>query len=74
MFYQKAISAWRDGSENGRVELVKRYFDSVKSANEIPGFSQVEVIYQKSNVPSFLQMFGLGGGDPFYAVIAYRQV
>ncbi|NES77623.1 MULTISPECIES: class I SAM-dependent methyltransferase [unclassified Okeania] len=74
MFYQKAISAWRDGSETSRVELVKRYFDSVKSANEIPGFSQVEVIYQKSNVPSFLQMFGLGGGDPFYAVIAYRQV
>ncbi|NEQ77774.1 MAG: class I SAM-dependent methyltransferase [Okeania sp. SIO2C9] len=74
MFYQKAISAWRDGSESGRVELVKRYFDSVKSANEVPGFSKVEVISQKSNVPSFLQMLGLGGGDPFYAVIAYRQV
>ncbi|NEP78793.1 MAG: class I SAM-dependent methyltransferase [Okeania sp. SIO3B3] len=74
MFYQKAISAWRDGSEASRVELVKSYFDSVKNANGMPGFSKVEVISQKSNVPSFLQMLGLGGGDPFYAVIAYRQI
>lgn len=74
MFYQKAIAAWRDGSEGTRVELVKGYFDSVKNPNGMPGFSQVEVISQKSNVPSFLQMLGLGGGDPFYAVIADRQV
>ncbi|MGB3513515.1 MAG: methyltransferase domain-containing protein [Microcoleaceae cyanobacterium] len=74
MFSQKAISAWRDGSETARVELVKRYFDSVKNANGMPGFSQVEVVSQKSNAPSFLQMLGMGGGDPFYAVIAYRQV
>ncbi len=74
MFYQKAITAWRDNSEEGRVELVKSYFDSVKNVNGLPGFSQVEVISQKSNVPSFLQMLGLGGGDPFYVVIAYRQV
>lgn len=73
MFYQKAITAWRDSSETTRVELVKRYFDSVKNANGIPGFSQVEVISRKSNVPSFLQMLGLGAGDPFYVVIAYRQ-
>ncbi len=74
MFYQKAISAWRDNSEEGRVELVKSYFDSVKNANGVPGFSQVEVISQKSDLPSFLQMLGLGGGDPFYVVIAHRQV
>ncbi|MEM1167938.1 MAG: methyltransferase domain-containing protein [Cyanobacteria bacterium P01_H01_bin.35] len=74
MFYEKAISAWRDNSEEGRVKLVKSYFESVKNANGVPGFSQVEVISQKSNVPSFLQMLGLGGGDPFYVVIAYRQV
>jgi len=46
----------------------------VKNANGVPGFSQVEVISQKSNVPSFLHTLGLGGGDPFYVVIAYRQV
>ncbi len=74
MFFQKAIAAWRDNSEEGRVELVKSYFESVRNANEVPGFSQVEVISQKSNVPSFLQMLGLGGGDPFYVVITYRQV
>ena len=67
MFYQKAIQAWRDGSEASRVELVKRYFQSV------PGFSQPEVVAHQSNVPSFLQMLGMGGGDPFYAVIASRQ-
>ncbi len=74
MFAQKAISAWRDNSEEGRVKLVKSYFESVKNANGVPGFSQVEVISQKSNAPSFLQMLGLGGGDPFYVVIAHRQV
>lgn len=67
MFYQKAIQAWRDGSETSRVELVKNYFKSV------PGFSQPEVIAHKSSAPSFLQMLGMGGGDPFYAVIASRQ-
>ncbi len=71
MFDQKAIAAWRDGSEVTKVELVKRYFKSVRNANGIPGFSQVEVIYRKSNV---LQMLGLGEGAPFHAVVAYRQV
>jgi SAM-dependent methyltransferase len=66
MFYQKAIAAWRDGSETQRVELVKRYFQSV------PGFSTPEVIVQQSDVPAMLQLLGLGGGDPFYAVIAER--
>jgi SAM-dependent methyltransferase len=41
MFYQKAIAAWRDGSESSRVELVKSYFTSV------PGFSPPEVITRK---------------------------
>lgn len=66
MFYQKAIQAWRDGSEKSRVELVKRYFQA------IPGFSQPEVIARPSQIPTFLQMLGIGGGDPFYAVIATR--
>jgi SAM-dependent methyltransferase len=29
MFFQKAITAWRDGTEASRVELVKSYFQSV---------------------------------------------
>ncbi|NTW21633.1 MAG: methyltransferase domain-containing protein [Nostocales cyanobacterium W4_Combined_metabat2_030] len=66
MFYQKAIQAWRDSNEQTRVELVKNYFKSV------PGFSEPEVIFHPSTVPAFLQMFGMPGGDPFYAIIASR--
>jgi len=65
MFYQKAIQAWREGSEPQRVELVKSYFQSV------PGFTSIEAV-SRSSAPSFLQWFGAGGGDPFYAVIAKR--
>ena len=67
MFYQKAIAAWRDSSEANRVQMVKSYFESV------PGFGNIETIEQKSEAPAFLQMMGMGGGDPFYAVIAERM-
>ncbi|MBW4471370.1 MAG: class I SAM-dependent methyltransferase [Stenomitos rutilans HA7619-LM2] len=67
MFYQKAIQAWRDGSEGDRVELVEGYFASV------PGFTPPEVIARQSQVLGFMQLLGMGGGDPFYAVIAYRE-
>lgn len=67
MFYQKAIAAWRDGSEKQRVELVKRYFKSVS------GFSTPEVIAQPPSIPTLLQMLGLPGADPFYAVVAERM-
>lgn len=66
MFFQKAIAAWRDGTEQSRVELVKGYFQAV------PGFSPPEVFARQSAAPNFLQMFGVGGGDPFYAVMAER--
>lgn len=67
MFYQKAIQRWREGSEGSRVELVKAYFRSV------PGFTEPEAIARPSAIPTFLQMLGMPGGDPFYAVLAYRQ-
>ncbi|ACK70357.1 Methyltransferase type 11 [Gloeothece citriformis PCC 7424] len=66
MFYQKAIAAWREGTENSRVELVKHYFQSVS------GFSKPEVVVRQPSIPSFLGMFGLASVDPFYAVIANR--
>jgi Methyltransferase domain len=66
MFFQKAIQAWRDSSETDRVELVKGYFRMV------PGFGEPEGVIRQAQVPSFLQMLGMGGGDPFYAVIADR--
>ncbi|ARV60669.1 SAM-dependent methyltransferase [Nostocales cyanobacterium HT-58-2] len=67
MFFQKAIQAWRDGTESSRVELVKSYFSSV------PGFTPPEVIARQSSLPNFLQWMGVPGGDPFYAVIAARE-
>ncbi len=67
MFYQKAIAAWRDNSDAGRVELVKRYVKSV------PGFSDPEVIANRPEVSSWLQMLGLVGGDPFYAVVGEKM-
>jgi SAM-dependent methyltransferase len=67
MFYQKAIALWRDGSEESRVELVKRYFESVR------GFGNIETVINKSEAPAVLRMMGLGGGDPFYAVVAEKM-
>ena len=66
MFYQKAIAAWRDGTDTERVNLVKQYFQSVD------GFSEPEVVVHQPPLPGFLQMLGLAGGDPFYAVVARR--
>lgn len=66
MFYQKAIAAWRDGTDTDRVNLVKQYFQSVD------GFTKPEVIVHQPPLPGFLQMLGLAGGDPFYAVIARK--
>lgn len=68
MFYQKAIQAWRDGSESDRVELVKGYFRSV------PEFEEPVAIARPSSVPAILQMMGVPGGDPFYAVMARRKI
>ncbi|UBF28030.1 class I SAM-dependent methyltransferase [Kovacikia minuta CCNUW1] len=67
MFFQKAIQVWREGTEASRVELVKRYFQSV------PGFSQPEAIVHLSQTPGVFQWLGIAGGDPFYAVIAQRE-
>ncbi len=67
MFYQKAIAAWRDGTDTDRVNLVQKYFESVD------GFSKPEVIVHQPPLPGFLQMLGLAGGDPFYAVVARKQ-
>jgi SAM-dependent methyltransferase len=66
MFYQKAIAAWRDGSEAQRVEWVRQYFRTV------PGFSTPETIVHETTAPLWLQMLGMVNVDPFYAVVAER--
>ncbi|MEL6493685.1 MAG: methyltransferase domain-containing protein [Cyanobacteria bacterium J06623_7] len=67
MFYQKAIAAWRDGTDTERVNLVKQYFQAVD------GFSTPQVVVHQSPLPGLLQMLGIAGGDPFYAVIARKS-
>ena len=72
MFYQKAIFAWREAIETDRIELVKSYINSVK-INNLPGFNSPKVIASQSKTPLFMQMLGMGGSDPFYALIASRK-
>jgi SAM-dependent methyltransferase len=67
MFFQKAIQIWREGSESGRVELVKRYFQAV------PGFEAIDAIARPAPMSGFFQLLGIPGGDPFYAVVANRS-
>ncbi|CAK7328176.1 unnamed protein product [Dovyalis caffra] len=79
LFYEKAISAWRDGSAYSRVQLVVQYFQSVE------GFTQPEIIRklpvaagsaqeEKSPFSWIMRLLGLvSGSDPFYAVIAYKN-
>jgi SAM-dependent methyltransferase len=67
MFYQKAISAWRDATDRQRIHLVKSYFQS------IPDFESPEVIASETGMPNFFQMLGIGSQDPFYAVFAHKK-
>lgn len=67
MFYQKAISAWRDATDRQRIHLVKSYFQSV------PDFSPPQIVATQPEIPAILQMFGIGGRDPFYALFARKN-
>lgn len=76
MFYEKAISAWREGTAYSRVQLVVQYFQSVE------GFTEPEVVRKLPNAQEnnmspigwIMRLFGLISElDPFYAVIAYRS-
>lgn len=79
LFYEKAISAWRDGTGYSRVQLVVQYFQCVE------GFTEPEVVRRlpskdddnkESGSPLgwIMRLLGLmSGSDPFYAVIAYRN-
>ncbi len=67
MFYQKAIQVWRDGTEPTRIQLVKKYIQSV------PGLGTPEVMIQKNlSVNPVLALMGLGVSDPFYALVARK--
>ncbi|KAL7140661.1 hypothetical protein ABFS83_08G003500 [Erythranthe nasuta] len=76
LFYEKAISAWRDGTAYSRVQLVVEYFQCVE------GFTQTQIIRKlgdnDDNNSILSRISGLlgflsGSSDPFYAVIAYKN-
>lgn len=76
LFYEKGISAWRDGTAYSRVQLVVQYFQCVE------GYTQPEVIRKfppenkdinESPFNWILKLFSGGSSDPFYAVVAYRN-
>ncbi|CAA0820149.1 S-adenosyl-L-methionine-dependent methyltransferases superfamily protein [Striga hermonthica] len=77
LFYEKAVSAWRDGTAYSRVQLVVEYFQCVE------GFTQPQAIRKLPNTKGdeSNSIFGrikgmmglLSGSDPFYAVIAYKN-
>ncbi|WCJ21223.1 S-adenosyl-L-methionine-dependent methyltransferases superfamily protein [Euphorbia peplus] len=79
MFYDKAISAWRDGSAYSRVQLVVQYFQSVQGFTEpeiVRKLSAAQPQQDKSPFDWFLGLIrGLSsvGSDPFYAVLAYKN-
>ncbi|KAL0302177.1 UNVERIFIED_CONTAM: hypothetical protein Scaly_3039400 [Sesamum calycinum] len=75
LFYEKAVSAWRDGTAYSRVQLVVQHFQCVE------GFTQPQVIRRLPNAKEDNSIFSrisgllglLSGSDPFYAVIAYKN-
>lgn len=72
LFYDKAITAWREGTAYSRVQLVVQYFQCVE------GFTQPQIIRKLPNTKEDNSIFSrvaglLSGSDPFYAVIAYKN-
>lgn len=81
MFGNKAISAWIQSTNYGRLQLVRSYFQAIE------GYERIEVINNKVEPPtnpkaptnnpvqilmSKIQGFFASSSDPFFAVIAYR--
>ncbi|KAF6253890.1 S-adenosyl-L-methionine-dependent methyltransferase [Scenedesmus sp. NREL 46B-D3] len=81
MFYDKAISAWRDGTGYGRCQLVKQYFQAVEGYTEPEVVQQVPLPAGQQQGSGLLQLmpkqlqqfFARTSSDPFYAVLAYRN-
>ncbi|HIK34824.1 MULTISPECIES: class I SAM-dependent methyltransferase [unclassified Thermosynechococcus] len=59
MFFEKAIQAWRDGTEGDRVQLVQTYINSIPSLKVI-----------ETHLPRRWSWLGLT--DPFYAVVGEK--
>ncbi|EIE19047.1 S-adenosyl-L-methionine-dependent methyltransferase, partial [Coccomyxa subellipsoidea C-169] len=79
LFYNKAIQGWRDNSGFGRVQLVKQYFLCIEGFTEPEAVNDVDLsdAPQPQGIAALLQnaqkLFRRVQGDPFYAVISYRN-
>jgi len=73
MFYQKAISAWRDGTGYSRVQLVKQYFSCISGFTEPEVVTEVGVAPDNSLLGKLKKFVSRSANDPFYAVISYRN-
>ncbi|WJI27027.1 methyltransferase domain-containing protein [Thermosynechococcus sp. B1] len=60
MFFEKAIQAWREGTEGDRLRLVQTYINSIPSLKVI-----------ETHLPR--RWPWLGFTDPFYAVVGQKQ-
>ena len=75
MFFQKAISAWRENSEYGRVLLVKKYFTAIEgfaAPEEVTGVQIDDTSLLDTMQSLFNSAFRGGYQDPFYAVVCYK--
>jgi SAM-dependent methyltransferase len=89
MFSNKAITAWMNRDDNARAKLVSEYFNSVTSSSDsnsssdissssratVKGFTKPEVIVKDTAAGPLGFLGSLLGvsGDPFMAVIAYKD-
>lgn len=73
MFYEKAISAWRDGTGFSRAGLVKQYFQCIEGFTKPEVVTEVGVAPDNSIAGKLKRFFKRSSGDPFYAVVAYRN-
>jgi len=76
LFYEKAVSAWRDGTGYSRTQFVKQYFGSVDGFTEPETLTKVRVMQPSSLAEALTarvrRFFEGSTRDPFHAVVAYR--
>ncbi|XP_078434651.1 S-adenosyl-L-methionine-dependent methyltransferases superfamily protein [Wolffia australiana] len=73
MFYEKAITAWRDGTTYSRIQLVVQYFQCVEGFTEAEVIKRIPGQERRSLLQSIAGLLGYSRSDPFYAVVAYRN-
>ncbi|KAK9811121.1 hypothetical protein WJX73_004044 [Symbiochloris irregularis] len=75
MFYTKAIRAWTDNTEYGRVSLVKQYFQCIEGFTPAEEVEEVDTSQeQPQGLAAFVsKLQGFSQNDPFYAIVSYKD-